>query len=330
MHIKTLFPILLLPLLLLTGACAVDPEEDSGYFYDRVMKAWLNVNYPGVQPFGTTGAYILSIDRGSGPAVTDSCYVWAHYTKRDLEQTIVSTNVQSLSEQIGGYTTSTYYGSDIWRLGQGYLPDALEEILKTMRAGGSVKVALPLSASSHDYSLYTAFSSTSETDNLLVDVTIDTLVDDIFDYQDRVMREWFREHYARTDTVAEGLYLQKLEEHPNDSITDGTSVSVWYIGRLMNGQVFDTNIQDSAKFYRIYDSNKSFTALSFEYHKPDSEELTSNNSYVKGFAKALSMMKYGETAVTLFNSELGYGDKGSSPSIPEYSPLVFWLYIEPK
>ena len=42
------------------------------------------------------------------------------------------------------------------------------------------------------------------------------------------------------------------------------------------------------------------------------------------------MMNFGETAVTVFNSELGYGEKGKSPSIPEYAPLYFWLYIEPK
>lgn len=39
-------------------------------------------------------------------------------------------------------------------------------------------------------------------------------------------------------------------------------------------------------------------------------------------------MKNGEKAVTLFNSELGYGEDGKNPSIPEYSPLSFWLYIE--
>ena len=330
MRIKKLFPILLLPLLFLTSACAVDPEENTDASYARVMKAWMNVHYPGVQPFGDTGAYVLSIDKGTGSPVTDSCYVWAHYTKRYLDQTVLSTNVQSLSEQIGDYTVSTYYGSDIWRLGQGYLPEALESILKSMRVGGSVKVALPLSVSSHDITLYSAFSSSPEPDNLLIDMVIDTVVDDIYDYQERVMREWFREHFARTDTVAEGMYLQKLVEQPQDSIADGNTVSVWYIGRLMNGQVFDTNIQDTAKFYRIYNSGSSYDAINFKFHKADSESLTEENSYVDGFCKAIAMMNYGETAVVLFNSELGYGDEGSSPSIPEYSPLVFWLYIEPR
>ena len=41
-------------------------------------------------------------------------------------------------------------------------------------------------------------------------------------------------------------------------------------------------------------------------------------------------MNFGEKAVTVFGPQLGYGEKGSSPSIPEYSPLCFWLYIEPK
>jgi hypothetical protein len=41
-------------------------------------------------------------------------------------------------------------------------------------------------------------------------------------------------------------------------------------------------------------------------------------------------MNYDETAVTAFSSDLGYGESGSNPAIPEYTPLSFWLYIEPK
>ena len=98
----------------------------------------------------------------------------------------------------------------------------------------------------------------------------------------------------------------------------------------MDGRVFDTNIEDTAKFYRIYKSNGSYNALSIEYYRTDTTKFSSANSVVKGFGKGVTLMNYGEKAVVLFNSQLGYGEKGSSPSIPEYSPLSFWLYIEPK
>lgn len=322
----------LLLAVLLTGACAVDPAEDENYSLDRVMKSWIKVNYPGLTPYGDTGLYLLEMNQGTGAAVGDSAYVWAHYVKRSLDQTVSATNIQSLAEQIGTYTASSDYSSDIWRVDQGYLPDALEKVLKTMRAGGYAKIALPASASSHDNAVYDAFNRLTETSNQIIELTVDTVVTDIYDYQERAMKEWFGKHYARTDTVAEHLYFKKLVEKTaeTDTISEGTTVKVRYVGRLLSGKVFDTNIEDTAKFYRIYKSGSTYDGLSIEFYKSDETKFSSANSVVSGFGKAIQMMNMGETAVTLFNSELGYGEKGSSPSIPEYAPLLFWLYIEPK
>lgn len=324
--------ILLLLAVVLAVSCAVDPESDSNYSYDRVMQAWIRVHYPGAQPYGESGAYILDMQRGNGPAVTDSAYIRAHYTKRTLDQAVTATNELELAKQLGEYSATSYYGGNTWRVGKGCLPEGLEEVLKTMTAGTRATVALPLSASSHTRSLYSAFSGTAEADNLLIEMTLDTVVTDIYAYQEQRMKEWFQAHYAVSDTALLHLYFKKLEEktEDTDTISDGVSVSVRYIGRLLNGQVFDTNIEDTAKFYRIHNSSSSYDALSISYYKADNEQLTESNSVVTGFARAVSLMNYGETAVTLFNSELGYGESGSSPSIPEYEPLCFWLYIEPK
>ena len=326
----------LLAMMFLAGvlatSCAVTPEEDTYFASDRVMKSWIKVNYPGISPYGDTGAYILEMDPGSGPAVSDTAFIRAHYVKRRLDASITATNIQQLAEQIGSYTATTYYGGNTWQVGKGYLPDALETVLKTMRSGGHVKLALPMSASDHEFSLYNAFSGTSESDNLVIDLTIDTVLTDIYAYQEKTMRAWFQEHYASTDTVVEGLYFKKLVERleANDTIPEGNNVSVRYIGRTLDGRVFDTNIEDTAKFYRIWNSSKTYNAMSISYYKEDESKFGSENSVVGGFGKAIQQMNYGEKAAAVFNSRLGYEEKGSSPSIPEYAPLYFWLYIEPK
>ena len=328
---KTIFAALFLSGVLAVS-CAVSPEEDENYSTDRVMKAWMNVNYPGVRTYGNTGAYVLEMEQGNGPAVSDSSYVWAHYTKRALDQTITSTNIRQLAEQLGSYTATSYYGSSIWQVDKGYLPDALEAILKTMRGGGRAKIALPASASSHDNTLYSAFSGTSESSNEIIDLTIDTVMTNIYEYQERTMKAWFQNHYASTDTLVEGLYFKKLvkKESESDTIPEGNSVSVRYIGRLLDGSVFDTNIEDTAKFYRIWKSDGSYSALSINYYKTDDTKWKSENSVVEGFGRAVLQMNYGEKAVAVFNSTMGYAEKGKSPSVPEYAPLCFWLYIEPK
>lgn len=340
-------PSVLLLTALAAASCAVEPNEDITLSYDRVMTAWINVNHPGMTPYGTYGAYVLDKQTGDGPAVTDSAYVWVHYTKKALDQSILSGNLQSVDEQLGLYAASNYYGSDIWRVDQGYLPEGLEEVLKTLRSGGSASIALPYSSSYHDYSVYTAFSGTSESDNYLFDLTVDTVMTDIYAYQEQVMRDWFQTHYDTADTLSEGLYFKLLTEKTDDgqdddaaedgkenesatdTISDGAAVQVRYIGRLLNGQVFDTNIEDTAKFYRLWKNGATYNALSIEYYKDDSQ-FAEHNSVVTGFGKAIRQMNYGDEAVTLFESRLGYGESGSGKSIPEYAPLIFWLYIEPK
>jgi len=322
---------ILLITLLLTGAtaCAVAPEEDDDAAYDRVMKAWLRVHYPGAQA-SSGGAYVLEMNQGSGPSVTDSAYVRAHFTKQALDLTIEDTNVEEVAGQLGTWTVSTWFGGNTWRVDQSYIPEGLEKIIKGMRGGATARIALPKSASSHDYTAYHAFSSLSEADNYIYDIAIDTVITDIYAYQERALSRWFREHYASASTLEEHLYFKKLEEHATDTIAEGNNVNVRYIGRLLNGQVFDTNIEDTAKFYRIWNDGKTYEALSIAYYKQDEDQFSTSNSVVDGFGKAVLAMNYGEIAVAAFDSTLGYGESGSGDAIPEYSPLVFWLYIEPK
>jgi len=331
MKLKDILLASLLPAVLLS-ACAVEPETETYASMDRVMQAWMRSYYPGVSTFDTTGLYILDMEAGRGPAVSDSAYVWVHYVKSDLDGDILSTNHQSLSEQLGTYAVSNYYGSDIWRVDQGYLPNDLEALIKTMKSGSRAKVALPLSASSHPSSKYNAFSSTIESTNEIIELAIDTVMTDVYAYQEKVMREWFHRNFQVADTVAEHLYFKKLVETDSetDSIPEGNSVNVRYIGRLLNGQVFDTNIEDTAKFYRIWDSDNTYDALSISFYKDDDSLFDDNNSVVTGFGKAVQKMNFGEKAVTVFGPQLGYGEAGSKSSIPEYAPLYFWLYIEPR
>ncbi len=326
----------LLTALLLTASlavsCAVEPKEDSDTAYDHIMTAWIRVNHPGVKPYGTYGAYILEMDKGDGGAIGDSAYIRVHYTKRSLDGTITDTNVEELAEQLGLNGNTACYDGNVWRMTQGYLPDALEEVLRTMRGGGNAAIALPMSASSHLSVMYDAFSTTSESNNYVYEIAVDTVITDIIDYQDQVMRAFFREHFDSESTIADHHFFKKIEEktEPADTIPEGNTVRVRYIGRLLNGQVFDTNIEDTAKFYRIWSNKSTYDAMSIAFYKNSEDQFDNNNSVIKGFGQSILKMNYGEKVVTVFNSDLAYGAEGSNPAIPEYSPLFFWLYVEPK
>jgi FKBP-type peptidyl-prolyl cis-trans isomerase len=106
------------------------------------------------------------------------------------------------------------------------------------------------------------------------------------------------------------------------------SVKVHYVGRLLDGWVFDTNIADTARKYGIYDKSKDYSPLSV-LHSEELKQMIEDNSLVEGFCMAVKEMSYGDKAFTMFYSEYGYGENGSS-QIGPYQPLIFWLYIEPE
>lgn len=315
-------------LTVLAVSCARITTETTSP-YDRILASWVKVNYGADMAPNDSGVYILDYHQGDGKAIGDSSYVCAHYTRKDLEGNVLSTNHIDLSKQVGTYSESDYYGSDIWRMGRNSIIPGLEHVLKTMKAGGRVTVAMPPAKATVASAGYNAFPTTAG-DNVIYEVEIDDVIDDIYDVQDEQLKEFSRKYYGGMDTTAKGFYYKLVSETAGcDSIADEVSVNVWYIGRRLDGSVFDTNIEDTAKKYRIYNPSGSYSAMSVTYYK-SLASFISNSNNIQGFTRALSMMKYGDRAETFFNSNHGYGETGNKAAIGEYSPLFFSLYIEPR
>ena len=321
--------ILLLAFLMAAGlsaaSCAVSASSDDSS-QDRILKAWININYPGLQA-RPSGVYVLSMDSGSGSAITDSSYVFVHYTRTDLEGTVASTNYREKVAQLGNLESAGYYGSDIWRVDKGFIPEGLEDVIKGLRVGGSARIVMPVSASYVKSSVYDAFPSNEEA-NVVYSIFIDDVVSDITAWQEKMLNDFKDANFQYLDSLRGGFYLKKMIECPQDTVSEGDDVKVEYIGRLIeNGMVFDTNIQDTAKLYRIYDDSRSYDPMTITY-KAEEEAFFEENNIVKGFGYAIRNMNYGETAICFFLSDLGYGAGGSDPSIPEYAPLCFWIHIQ--
>ena len=325
---KTYLFACILTAALMAASCAIDNGETSDSFYDTEMKAWINIYYPSKASETTSdGAYILEYQKGAGEDVIDTGYVFAHYCKKDLEGNIVSTNIQSLAEQLGTFSQANSYGSRIWKLGQNSVCPPVEEVLKTMKVGGHARLAVPVAASVVSNVQYDAFES-NESFNVVIDVYVDRVERDIFEVQKAELKEYAK-RYPAMDTITDSYYFTKLKRTSGiiDSIHNEKSINVRYIGRLLNGHVFDTNIADTAKKYRLYSADNSYSALSITYYD-EFADMKEKNSSIEGFLRALHTMQPGEEAVTFFDSTLGYGAAGSGEGIPEYTPLCFYLYVE--
>ncbi|HOI49297.1 MAG TPA: FKBP-type peptidyl-prolyl cis-trans isomerase [Prolixibacteraceae bacterium] len=104
------------------------------------------------------------------------------------------------------------------------------------------------------------------------------------------------------DTTAKGVYLVKLQNGEGATPKTGDTLSVMYVGYLMDGTIFD------ASFYHFTDSCWTFV------YKVDGA--------IEGWNEAMAYMNKGSRVEFIVPSGLAYGPKGAG-FIPPYSSLIF-------
>lgn len=302
-------------------SCAKERYESKKETQERILDSYLAINYPNAERT-ESGIAILSYNEGSiGNAAEKYAAVYANYSLRSLSGTYTESTDPEIAKKMGSYSKSTYYGPKLFELGYGSTFIGLEEIFIGMKKGGKATFILP--------PWLTTYSANNDSWNSSVsaiyDIEVTDVITNMIEYEELKMRIFMENNYpAAADTISKGFYFTKLyDAGAKDTVT---SANVYYIGRLLNGFVFDTNIADSAKKFGIYDSSKEYTPLSVSYSE-DLSAMKDNNSLVEGFCKALQMMKYGDKGFTLFSSSLGYSDQ-SSGQVGPFQPLSFWLYVE--
>ncbi|HRE82712.1 MAG TPA: FKBP-type peptidyl-prolyl cis-trans isomerase [Opitutaceae bacterium] len=102
----------------------------------------------------------------------------------------------------------------------------------------------------------------------------------------------------RTST---GLRTLVLKEGTGDQPKKGDVVSVVYVGKLLDGTIFD----------QATDPAKPFTFR------------VGRGQVIEGWEEGLQLTRVGERRLFIVPFELGYGTRGSLPKIPKRATLVF-------
>ena len=103
-------------------------------------------------------------------------------------------------------------------------------------------------------------------------------------------------------------YIQ-IKEGATDLIA-GKIAKIKYTGRLLNGFVFDSNMNRTDSLNYTVGAAPTATV----------------NSYVQGFRKSIDKMRLGEKATFIFPSGLGFSGRPQS-NIPAYTSLIFDIEI---
>lgn len=113
-----------------------------------------------------------------------------------------------------------------------------------------------------------------------------------------------------------GVVIIVQEEGTSSRPSAGNTVHANYTGMLLDGTVFDTNIEAVAKDHDIYDEEREYRISSFPLISG------SQGGPIWGFTQGFLRMRSGSKGLIIIPSPYGYQDQ-ESERIPANSVLVF-------
>lgn len=125
---------------------------------------------------------------------------------------------------------------------------------------------------------------------------------------------YLQENNLNAQPTESGLYFIETKKGTGKPAKKGQTVKVNYIGKRLDGKLFDTNIEKIAKENDMYMPQRPYEPMAVS---------AGTGQMIRGFDEALTMMPKGSKAILIIPFELGYGNRAVSEDIPSYSTLVF-------
>ena len=333
-------------LVLVIAGCAKTVQPGENDDNKRFLDAWMQVNYPDIKPTDL-GIYVLEHNEGDGVTVEKGGYAIVDYRITDLDGNISSYTDKQTAKQLGQYDTAYYYGTKVWTTADETIQVGLADALIGMKVGGRKKAIIPSWLMTYkiydnlDHYLNPPKDKKNETStstsysNTVYDFVVRDFAADINEWEIDKIGDYLSANSNLGLTVADslkyGFYYKQLAA-PSDttSFSKDTTIYINYTGKLLNGLVFDTTDERTAKLNGIYSSSRSYTPVSVTWSEEYSDIQMSSSSIISGFALTLWQMRAFEKGVGIFYSPLGYSYTGSGSSIPGYAPLIFEVEIVAK
>lgn len=323
-------------LALTMSGCAKETAENKNIDNKRALESWMSIHYPDITKTGL-GIYIIDDQPGTGRQIAaNDEYAFVQYTTYTLEGDVKETTSEEMDKQLGKFSKGNYYGDEVIHRDRTENSAGLLEMLNGMRIGGTRTAVIPGWINvAKDLKDEEAYLKDGAGYDMICTMTLKDAIEDVYDWETDTLERYVTRWMDGVDSTHFGYYYKQLAE-PTDtaSLPRDTTVRINYIGRLMNGKVFDTTIADTAKFYGIYSPTRDYSPvyINLADEASDITMSTSSNSdatssIVNGFAYCMMNMKNHEKGIAAFYSVYGYGKKGSSPGIPKYAPISFEIEI---
>ena len=127
------------------------------------------------------------------------------------------------------------------------------------------------------------------------------------------MQQYISENNLKVDSTESGLYYMITQEGNGKKPETGQMVSVNYVGKLLDGKVFDSSYEAIAKENGMFNPKRTYEPYTF---------ALGTRSVIGGWDEGIALLSEGAKATLIIPSDLGYGPRGSG-IIPPNAVLVF-------
>ena len=117
--------------------------------------------------------------------------------------------------------------------------------------------------------------------------------------------EFVEKNWPEAKKTSTGIRYIMLHEGKGELAKPGDNAQVLYVGRLLNGTVFDQHMN----------RDDPFTVR------------VARGAVIDGWDQILQQMRPGEKRLVIIPPELAYGARGSPPKIPRDATLVFEMEL---
>lgn len=137
--------------------------------------------------------------------------------------------------------------------------------------------------------------------------------------QRRENSQRFDELEAEAEELENGLKINYLERGNGEEPNQGDMVLVNYKGFFRDGELFDTNMEETAREYGLFNQRRA----DMNGYSPMPVQYGPEARMIPGFRDGIQQMNVGDRAVLFIPSHLAYGEQGYPPVVPPNADLVF-------
>jgi len=151
-----------------------------------------------------------------------------------------------------------------------------------------------------------------------VNELMDQAVEALKNAEEGKLAKYVADKKLTPEKTESGLQYVIREPGEGDKVIAGDTVAVNYVGSLVSGKIFDTNIQDVAKKNNMLNPMRPYEPMRIH---------VGYDRVIQAWTEGLQLLAKGGKATLLIPSNLAYGERGGGRDIPPYAPLVFEVEV---